>query len=780
MELRSVIARLHGLSRRLLLRILLTGTPRLVATGCGLAGLTLLLDYTMRLPMAVRAVLLVLSLGVLAFVLLKHLLRPLSSKPSLDELALLAEGSDPTLKDQIISAIQLERDLESGTSVESPDLIRATIADTAKRFGAHDFGAAVSLASCRKPLLLGATAFLFLGGFAVTNPDVFGLWFKRQILLQNDPWPRANELEIVIVDMNRFAPEWSSDGRRCVLHVPERTPLQVQVFEEDETRPLPDEVALVVRALDDDTKQEISMGRSQKNDYFQHIFPPLLRSIVIYAEGGDDDDEIPEFVINVARAPRVTRYWADYQYPAYTGLADRTLPDANISAPEGTRVTMHFAVNMPLDGFTLELESLSALELKARDGGDSPEYVHSFVVEGNDYYTYRLKGDNGVQSADVPRYVITAEADQAPRVTVQMPTSTSLFVTANATLPLRGTAVDDYGITEVGLRWGEDGKKLEDGAIPFAGDDLVGAALGDRQVGFFHGLDIKSLVMPAREAVDTTPARQARPVQEGDRLSFRFLAADNRRTSSQPEPHRTFGDYEYQVQILSAEDLQRELAQRQVRLRSRVRDIAGLVETRLIDTAELIQIVSDSTDDANKIQARLWTVEQDQHRISIELKATARQFMRVYDGYLWNRLDEGALTEKMISLLTLAYRAGETEDVFQVYGSAVNRARPLIDESQVMGRLTAIMELLIRSSSERSPEARRRLQRASLMTAKEDRLEQLRGAHEIQKLLQNDVALLIEKLEAWEDYLDVIQGFKDLLDLQKGIRQDIEKLTKKK
>ena len=40
--------------------------------------------------------------------------------------------------------------------------------------------------------------------------------------------------------------------------------------------------------------------------------------------------------------------------------------------------------------------------------------------------------------------------------------------------------------------------------------------------------------------------------------------------------------------------------------------------------------------------------------------------------------------------------------------------------------------------------------------------------------------LLIEKLEAWEDYLDVIQGFKDLLEMQKGIHTDIQKLTKKK
>lgn len=774
MELRSVIARLQALSRRLLLRILLTGGPRLIAIACGLAGFTLLLDYTMRLPVAVRAVLLIIALGVLGLVLVRHLLKPLLAKPSVDELALMAEKANPELKDQVISSIQLERDLDAGRAVESPDLIRATVADTAQRFKSHSFADAVSLAPCRKPALIAVATVVLLGGFGFAYPDTFGLWARRQLLLQDVPWPREHTLVINILDMERFDPTFEDDGRRVILHVPERTPLQVQVTEKDGK--LPEEVDLVVSQLGDDDEQHISMGRTQKNDYFQHIFPPLMRSLVIHAEGGDDDDGVPEYVIHVDKAPRVTRFWADYQYPEYTGLQDRSLPDANISAPEGTRITMHFEVNMALLDFGLEVESAGVISMSK---GPKGNFTHSFVVEGNDFYTYRLKGDNGVQSADVPRYVITAEADQAPRVNVEMPGFTTLFVTPNATIPLKGVATDDYGVTEVGIRWGEDAKKLEDGKVAFADADLVGAQLGEPKIPFFHSLEMTTVIMPERKP-EGDPARPARPVQVGDRFSFRFLAADNRKTSSQPDPHRTFGDYEYQVQVLSSEELQRELAQRQVRLRTRVRDIAALVETRMTDTQELIASVREDKTDADKLQTRLWGVEQDQHRISIELQATTRQFMRVYDGYLWNRIDEGALTEKVIGLLSLAYRSGEAEDVFQVYGNAVKKVKPLVDDSTIIGRLTGIMELLLRSGSERSPEVRRRLQRASLVAAKDDRLAQLESAFDLQKLLHNDVMLLIEKLEAWEDYLDVIQGFKDLLELQRGIHTDIKKLTKKK
>jgi len=747
----------------------------MAAVACGLAAATLVLDYTLRLPTAVRAVLLILSLGCLAFIALKHLLRPLLAKPSLEELALMAERADPALKDQVISSIQLEKDLQSGQAVESPELIRATIADTAARFSSHSFSGAVDLRACRKPMLLAITAVLLFGGFGVARPETFGLWVRRQLLLQDVPWPREHTLILSITDLERFNREEERDGRRIVLHVPERTPLQVQVSEANGK--LPDEVDLVVRPLEGGDEQSISMGKSPKNDYFQHIFPPLTRSIVLFAEGGDDDDGVPEYIIHVDQAPRVTGFMADYDHPAYTQLPARTLPDANISAPEGTRITMRFDVNMPLTRFDLELDSSGTLELTP---GPNGSYVHSFVVEGNDFYTYRLKGDNDVHSADVPRYVVTAEADQAPRVAVEMPAYTGLFVTPNATIPLKGVASDDYGVTEVGVRWGDDGERLDDGAIIFTDEDIVGAKLGDDRLPFFHSLNVGGVVMPAREAQGDNPARAARPIQVGDRFAFRFLAADNRKTASQPLPHRTFGDYEYQVQVLSSEDLQRELAQRQVRLRTRVRDIATLVETRKDDTRNLINEIKGEKLDATKIQSSLWRLDQGQQRVTIELKATARQFMRVYDGYLWNRIDEGALTEKLIGLLTASYRSGQAGDIFQIYGNAVAQVKPIVDDSTIIGRLTSITELLVRTAAERSPEAHRRLQRANLVATQDDRLEQLESAHEMQRLLHDDVVLLIEKLEAWEDYLDVIQGFKDLLDMQRGIRADIQKLTKKK
>lgn len=775
MDLKSVIARLEALSHRLLLKILLEGTPRVLLVMSGLAVLTYGLDWWLESPVAARAGLLLVSIALIAYVAFRRLVQPLSKKPTIDELALMAEAADPSLNDQIISAIQLERDLEAGRAVESPEMIRAVVADTAHRFGNHSFKRSVDLSSARRPLLLGGLVVALLIGSAAAYPDLAGLWFRRQILLADEPWPQEYELLVAIRDEATFNPV--RDGHRIILNVPERTPLQVTVTEA--RGKLPSEVELVLADASGDPSQRISMGRPGDLPYFQHVFPPLTRSIVFWAEGGDDDDRRPVYEVRVARAPRVTRFLAEYDYPDYTGLEDRRVRDANISAPEGTRVTMLFETNMPLDRFELEFENSGVRALTPREDGS---YLHSFVVEDHDFYTYRLLGDNEVLSLEVPRYVVTAERDQAPRVSAEMPSSTTLYVTPTATIPLKGLASDDYGVTALGIRFGRQRGELDAGGLDFGPADLVGTdAFGQRQQPFFHPLLVSSLTLPAVAPTPEQPSGEAaRPLREGDTIHFRYLVTDNRRTPAAPEPHKAFGDFEYAVQVLSPEDLERELAQRQVRLRGRVRDIADLVEARLGETETLLAAVR-AADDGQALRSRFLALEQDQNRIGIELKATAQQFRRVYDGYLWNRLDaESVLTNKLIDHLSRAWRTGEAGEEFQVYGAAIRAFEPLVQEAELIGRLTVIMELFIRTAAEESPEIARRIGRAGLVTDAAEAEDQLASALELNRRLRDDVLLLVEKLEAWEDYIDVIQGFRDLLQSQEGMRRALEDLNEKK
>lgn len=768
MDFNTIIGRLSALGRKRKAIAAAIGASGLVALAIGLAILTFVLDWLFHLPVGVRTFLLggsVLAIGVFA---VRRLLWPLGERQTTDGLALMVERSDPSLKDRLISALQLKRDLDAGVAVESPDLIRVTVDGAIEAVRGKTFGSALSFASAAKPAMLAALLAIVAGAAWMHFPDFARLWVNRMVLLGNEAWPKATNLKVVIVDADKFTVSEEKDGR-TVISMPERTPLQVQVIAEGK---VPDEVELVTAPLGaEDKTSTFAMGRPAGKAYFQHIFPPLSEPIVFHAIGGDDVDALPAYEIRVARAPRIQRFWVDYEYPAYTGLKPRTLPDANIAAPEGTRLTLHFAPNMKLTEFELSLEKGGAKTLTA---GQDGTYTSTFVLERSDFYSYRLKGENGINSVDVPRHVMTSEPDQLPRVQIELPGSNSLLCTPNAVIPLRGFAIDDYGVTSIAVRSGTGEESLPNETLLGAGD-LLGP-LPARKVTFYRDLLVADFMKKAPESAPATGDSPVKP--EGDRFRFKLLVTDNRSTPSQPEPHRQFGDYEYSVQVVSAADVERDLAQRQARLREQVSEIVQLAEARKADTQKLLSALQAAGTTSKPSPEQLATIESGQSRITFELAGLTRRFQRVFDGYLYNRIDQRNLTEKLLVVLADLYRKSAEVDPFKLYGEAISAVRPQASESELMGRLTIILDLFIRCAAERSPEVSRRLAQANLVLAKADSVGFLRGAVEVQKLLIEDLKALEEKLEAWEDYLDIVQGFKDLLDLQKGIRKKAEQLTK--
>jgi hypothetical protein len=205
-----------------------------------------------------------------------------------------------------------------------------------------------------------------------------------------------------------------------------------------------------------------------------------------------------------------------------------------------------------------------------------------------------------------------------------------------------------------------------------------------------------------------------------------------------------------------------------------------LAEIRLAETEDVLAKATSGGDGAapDAVKA-LQNVETSQSRLSAEIAASARQFSRVFDGYLYNRLDPGPLTNRLLANLLAAWRSKPSEDGLVLYGRALEDARPLASDAQLMGRLVNILDLFIKSATTTSPEAARRLGQAALAASPEARIAEARAGLVAQKSLVEDLRVLEDRLLAWEDYLDVVQGLQDLIELQKGIRSKAEKLSTK-
>ena len=763
-ELAPVTRALQAMARRRKFAALMRGLlpPALVLAAFSAASFAL--DYWLHLPVAVRAVQCVATLGLLVWFVWQRILRPLAERPGVERLALLAEASDPEIKDQIISALQLEQDLAAGTAVESPELIRALVTDTARRFQHARFPAAAPLGTALRHAVL---AVLLLGlpvSFLSQGGEHAAIWWQRNALLQSTPWPRLHHLEVRLVGAEMEpAP---ADATEFIWHVAERTPLQVTVAAADGTK-LPDAVSLHMQALEGDAESvELPLGRSPGGN-FQHIFPPLMKSFRFHVTGGDDDDGVPTHEIRVARAPRVTSLLARLEYPAYTRMESREIPDPNLSAPAGTRVSVEFKVNMELKDFAVTFGRKGLMSVAP---AGELAWRMEFVIEGADTWTWKLRGSNNVPSADVPRYVITAEPDQPPRLNLVSPATSTLLVSPDGVIPFMGTATDDFGVTELALRYGPEGSPPAS-VLPCAPEDLS-QPLGARQIAFFRPQSVAEFRVP-----DESAAGGMRAPREGDRLHVRVALADNRVTATEPEPHRLLSEQEFHVQVQSPPDLLKEFSQRQVRLKDRAIAIVALFDQRIAECDELVAALKRSSDGAPG-EPRFVALEQGVARANSELGTLARQFLRIAEGYLWNRMDRSFLTEKLIEVLTRGFRAHPEQEFTAVFAEALKEVRPAIDNASLMGRVASIMDLALVAAFEHAPVVQQGL-RAVNATPLPSRLAPLEASAGRLRTLRDEVVLLAEKLEAWENYLDVVQGFRDLLDLQKGVEQKLRKLTRK-
>src|SRR5688572_10510810 len=88
-------AKLRALRRRHILFAVLAGLGMVIAVNVELLALAMFFDWWLDLPWGIRLLSLIAQVGILAFILLRMVMRPLISRPDDDELALIVERARP-------------------------------------------------------------------------------------------------------------------------------------------------------------------------------------------------------------------------------------------------------------------------------------------------------------------------------------------------------------------------------------------------------------------------------------------------------------------------------------------------------------------------------------------------------------------------------------------------------------------------------------------------------------------------------------------------------------
>ena len=193
-------------------------------------------------------------------------------------------------------------------------------------------------------------------------------------------------------------------------------------------------------------------GEARGQASFTTTLPKIDRDLTYFVALGDESTRL--FRVTVREEPRITGGEITLFYPAYTGLAVERLPQGtwDVAAPYGTEAAFRLGANCRPD---------SAWMSFAGEGGRAWEEPLEIAVDSlgarirlveNLAYTLEVAAPGGVRAASHGPHVITAIPDNPPYVRIESP-GRETMLEADMLIPLSVVALDDYGISQMKLRY---------------------------------------------------------------------------------------------------------------------------------------------------------------------------------------------------------------------------------------------------------------------------------------------------------------------------------------
>ncbi len=416
------------------------------------------------------------------------------------------EDAEPEFRSTLVTLVDLKR---AGREV-SPE-IRAVLE---KRAGLGLTHMDVEQAVDRR--LLMRLSYVLLGLVVVTC--LYTVFSPKN--LSNSLWrallPAASVAVDTRTEINRVQP-----GDVEVLA---RSQLEVTA---DLSGEMPDEVTLLYSTSDNRLVDEpIAMRETDEGlRQYRGIITGengrgVLQNLTYRVVAGDATSS--SYTVTVKQPPSATVEEVQYDFPDYMQFRNRTQVGGAIDAYEGTEVTVRATANMPITSALLrysDTEDISnkaeefpvniengtqlsvTLRLKFRSDGTKPNFYHILC-----------RNDAGEEDPNPTLYPIKITADDRPEIDLLHPT-TDIERPANAVVPLRFAASDDFKLRTIVLHLEQNGERLPQAPRLFE------APPERRSVSGIFNFDLSELVL-----------------SPGDLLTYKLEARDN----LQPFDNRNF------------------------------------------------------------------------------------------------------------------------------------------------------------------------------------------------------------------------------------------------
>jgi hypothetical protein len=480
--MQQVIGELKHL-RSLTRRLLILQRLSLMLSGTFAAIIALIaVDFALRLPGAVRLVLLAAGLVTLAYAAWSYLRLAVLFKPSLTQLALRIEQALPGagIVGRLASSVEFALTGIDPSSTPGRFAARSQ-RDTESRLAGERLGSVVATRrTWRDVLMLGVLAIVAVA-FASSNPTIAATGLKRVLLpLGSTKWPARTGVESYLSQV------LSAPGPPGVFPRGQALPLRAHV-----TRgPIDQHVYARYRLRINDAWepwQRIVLTHQgsdvQDGAVHERLVDTNAQSLQVYFASDDDQTEVE--LIELVPPPAVVRATLSVTPPPYAaarvapleaelgpGVDDRAVTEAPLL--NGSDATLRLELNKPLTSpgdlaqrqswlqSTFGLEPEEAPHFQFDAAGESV-WTLRWHIDGPRLLTVNLVDEHGLGNTEPITYRITAIEDRLPAVTITQPQSDEA-VLPTATVPVHAEGRDDVAITSLGMEAVVNPPKEKEGA----------------------------------------------------------------------------------------------------------------------------------------------------------------------------------------------------------------------------------------------------------------------------------------------------------------------------
>lgn len=217
---------------------------------------------------------------------------------------------------------------------------------------------------------------------------------------------------------------------------------------------------------------DMPLAMTRPEDGFRHqaTLPPgtagIQQDIEYYIAAGDARTRT--YSIDVESAPAIIVDRVDYDYPDYTGLANRGQQDqGDIRALEGTRITISARANQPITEAFIDFDCNGSRDLNMSVDGKLASV--SFPLRMNadrsagefESYEIRFINEQKQENPRPARHRIEVTADRAPEIEITQPGVDEIEVPLNAAVDLELKARDpDFKLSNVTIHARRQGDVL--------------------------------------------------------------------------------------------------------------------------------------------------------------------------------------------------------------------------------------------------------------------------------------------------------------------------------